>query len=113
MHNRCPKCGEFILYCDKVIEKYCNDEFSKKKDKSRLPCKNCKDLKEGECPYSIYYGKVYNVQEKSNMDDRHYHAKCVLNDKYKYRNRFIDIKDERKDFFAQVPHIVGIERLKE
>lgn len=119
MHNRCPKCGENILYCDIIIEEYVNGTLWKKlDDEGRYRCINCPNFNDGKCLFSNYYGKYkgdcfYGEQKKD--DDKkalHYHANCVLDGKYKYNRQDRNIKEKhKKDFFAQYPKIEGIENI--
>ncbi len=122
MHNRCPKCGQNILYCDMVIDKYINgtleDELTERNGQKRIFCNECRMFDNGNCKFSNYYGRVdgvnFNGQPLQSMNDRHYHAKCVIGATYSYRRRPIDIfQHHTVDFFAQVPAIEGIETLTE
>lgn len=111
MHNRCPVCGEFILYCDRFIEKYSNGC-----NVINLKCEECPDFDNGNCSYSTYYGKYsgynYNGEKIDGNKCMHYHTKCVKDGYYSYRNRQKNILEEhRQDFYAQVPVIQGIESI--
>lgn len=116
LHNRCPKCGEFILYCDPVIEAYSRGTLDDKldSDSGRYLCHNCPDFNNGNCKYSNYYGKrngkTFNGSEIDG-GSRHYHARCVLKDHYEYRSRKKPIIDHNDEFFAQIPKIQGLENL--
>lgn len=111
MHNRCPVCGEFILYCDKFI-----DEYSEECTCRKLKCSECQNFDNGECPYSTYYGKYsgHNFNGK-NIDENkfmHYHTKCVKGGHYSYRNQQKNILEEHwNDFYAQIPVIQGIDSI--
>lgn len=107
MHNRCPVCGEFILYCDRFIENYSNG------CNVALKCEQCPDFDNGNCLYSTYYGKYsgynYNGEKIDEKKCMHYHTKCVKDGYYSYRNRQKNILEEhRQDFYAQFPVIQGI-----
>lgn len=116
LHNRCPKCGEFILYCDPVIEAYSNGTLNDKldSDSGRFLCLNCPNFEGGNCKYSNYYGKRYGKTfngDEIESGNRHYHSKCVLNGYYKLRHRKKPIIDHKDEFFAQIPKIQGLENL--
>lgn len=119
MHNRCPKCGENILYCDKVIKAYSNNTLDAKLDRisGKILCYTCPNFDSGQCKYSNYYGRYkgdyfYGPQPKDeDKKNRHYHAKCVLDDYYLYRNKKKPIIDHKNEFFAQIPEIEGIVNL--
>jgi len=122
MHNRCPKCGENILYCDVVIENYSNgtleDKISERNGIKRLFCSNCTNFNNGKCKFSNYYGWVegnnFNGQPLDSKSNRHYHTKCVMDSTYKYRKDDVKILDNHiNDFFAQLPEIDGIDNLKD
>jgi hypothetical protein len=110
MHNRCPKCGEIILYCDKVIESFSEGTLT-----SKLICKDCQNFDNGNCIFSNYYGKWKGTEfngNSSEQKERHYHAKCVKDDTYDYRQQSVRINDKHlEEFFAQIPQIQGLENL--
>ncbi len=116
MHNRCPKCGEIILYCDPIIEKYSNDTLKDHlNDKGKYICFDCPKFDEGNCKFSNYYGKWNGTEfngRESKKEPRHYHAKCVKDETYTYiRNPRNIFEHHKKDFFAQIPQIQGLESL--
>jgi hypothetical protein len=120
MHNRCPKCGENILYCDEVIENFSkgtlNNLVSMRNGTSRVYCSECPNFNNGNCKFSNYYGWVegvnFNQQPLEGKASRHYHVSCVKDDIYMYRNTERNIlENHREDFFAQIPEIDGIENL--
>ncbi|HBG64403.1 MAG: hypothetical protein A2Y06_03245 [Omnitrophica WOR_2 bacterium GWA2_37_7] len=119
MHNRCPKCGENILYCDIIIEKYANGTLWESLNKEgRYICFECPEFDNEQCVFSNYYGRYegpcfYGKQKEGDGKKYlHYHAKCVLNEKYKYRREYKKIKETHKqEFFAQYPMIEGIENI--
>ena len=89
MHNRCPKCGENIIYCDPVIEAYSNGTLKQEVEirGGKFLCNECPNLNGGECRFSNYYGKIIAMRfngERCPSENRHYHASCVLNDHYTY-----------------------------
>lgn len=117
MHNRCPKCGKNILYCDVIINEYANGTLWSKLDKNgKYSCEDCPKFNNGKCPFSNYYGRYkgrsfYGEQEKGN-DKKwlHYHTSCVFNKYYEYIRKRRKIRNyHQKDFFAQYPQIEGIE----
>ena len=117
MHNRCPKCGENILYCDPVIEAYSNGTLNKELDKNgKYLCSNCELFNEGRCHFSNYYGRVNGTTFNGNVleakKNRHYHTNCVKDDTYTYNRQKRSIyKDNVNQFFAQIPEIEGLENL--
>lgn len=117
MHNRCPKCGENILYCDPVIEAYSNGTLEAEVENrgGKFYCHDCPEFKEGQCMFSNYYGKaiVTSFKDEPCPDDkRHYHANCVRNYYYIYNRSRRPISNYHlQDFFAQIPEIDGIQTL--
>jgi len=116
LHNRCPKCGEFILYCDPVIEAYSNNSLNQRLDRitNKFLCQGCPNFNNGNCTFSNYYGLRNGMTFNGNVDGadhRHYHASCVLNEHYNYRGREIPIASRSNEFFAQVPKIQGLENI--
>lgn len=117
MHNRCPKCGENILYCDPVIEAYSNGRLEEeiKNKGGKFYCNGCPNFNNGQCRFSNYYGVAITTRfngEPCPTQDRHYHTNCVLNDYYThYRKKVIINEKHMNDFFAQIPEIDGIETL--
>lgn len=118
MHNRCPICGENILYCDPVIYAYSNgilqDEV--KRCGGKFTCHLCALFDNGNCPFSNYYGRAdgtsFSQRALDGIKERHYHTKCVRNLTYKYRRKQIEILEtHRNNFFGQIPEIEGIEGL--
>lgn len=116
MHNRCPKCGENILYCDSVIKKYADGTLWGELDsEGRYRCgSNCPNFNGRVCIFANYYGKYkgpcFYGQQKAGDDrkDVHYHATCVMNGVYTYRNRDRSIQEYHHDeFFCQIPEIEG------
>lgn len=117
MHNRCPKCGENILYCDVVIDLFSKDTLnSRLDDEGKLRCVDCPSFNNGDCSFSNYYGRINGTSFYGKTlpptDYRHYHTKCVKNDTYTFNRiqkpifkNYVDI------FFAQIPEIEGIENL--
>lgn len=120
MHNRCPICGENILYCDIVINNYANNTLeeiiSVRNRKKRVYCYGCKLFNDGKCKFSNYYGRVkgtnFNNKPLKSKSKRHYHTCCVIGESYLYRHTEVLIAEKHKgDFFAQIPEIDGIENL--
>ncbi len=114
MHNRCPKCGENILYCDPVIEAYSNGTLNDKlNENGKYTYKGCEHFNEGQCKFSNYYGRVNGTSFNGNTLDvnknRHYHVNCVSSDTYTFRRQENSIYEDHIDkFFAQIPEIEGI-----
>lgn len=115
MHNRCPCCGEIILYCDPVIEAYSNNTLNGSLNNSgKYLCFGCPNFDDGNCIFSNYYGKWEGIEfnnVRSEQKMRHYHANCVKEDTYKYRRNDKNIIDHISEFFAQIPQIQGLENL--
>lgn len=116
MHNRCPKCGEIILYCDPVIHAYSNGTLEDELDEEsgKFLCDECPNFDDGNCSFSNYYGKWKGTEFNERVSEqkmRHYHAKCVKDDTYDFRRRDKNISDHAENFFAQLPQIQGLENL--
>jgi len=120
MHNRCPKCGKNILYCDTVIQKYADGSLWKSLDSNgRFRCgKDCPNFNEGMCPFANYYGKYKgrcfygNQNLGADKKEMHYHLACVMDGVYEYKRSERNIWEYHKnDFFAQIPQIEGLENL--
>jgi hypothetical protein len=118
MHNRCPKCGENILYCDAVISAYANGTLEQELQTrgGKFYCKDCPKFNNGRCKFSNYYGrasgKSFNKSFLVSDKDRHYHASCVTGSSYLFRGKKRSILASHIDeFFAQNPEIQGIESL--
>ncbi len=118
MHNRCPVCGENVLYCDPVIYAYSNNTLHAevKRCGGKFTCNLCALFDNGNCSFSNYYGRAEGISFTSKpleaKKDRHYHTKCVKDLSYKYYNRQLNILEtHRNDFFGQIPEIEGIEGL--
>lgn len=119
MHNRCPKCGENILYCDPVIEAYSSGRLNEELDENgRFSCNDCPHFNDGDCKFSNYYGKVegigFNGKDLEGKKYRHYHANCVKDDTYQYYGNPRSIfENHSTEFFAQIPEIDGIENVED
>lgn len=118
MHNRCPKCGENILYCDLVIEAYSNGTLEQDVANrgGKFLCTECPNFNNGRCKFCNYYGWVEGIAFNRNpleaKKSRHYHSSCVRDDSYTYRNNEVSIIEKHlNNFFAQIPEIDGIGNL--
>lgn len=117
MHNRCPKCGENILYCDPVIEAYSNGILEQEIENrgGKFFCRDCPNTDDGRCRFENYYGSVVATRfngESCLTEGRHYHTSCVLEDYYTYYHEERVIGEHHtNDFFAQLPEIDGINNL--
>jgi hypothetical protein len=116
MHNRCPKCGGIILYCDFVINAYSNGTLSEQLDENsgRYLCNGCPSFDSGNCKFSNYYGSWKGIEFNGKVSEQkslHYHASCVKDGTYDHRSSEIKISDHSNDFFAQLPQIQGLENL--
>jgi len=65
---RCPKCDEWILYCDALIEAYSQDNIEKVNEKLVDINSRCPDFP--DCLAAIYYGDLGDGK-------LHYHCTCV------------------------------------
>jgi hypothetical protein len=120
MHNRCPKCGENLLYCDTVIKKYADRSLWSSLDANgRFKCgEECPNFNGTVCTFANYYGKFkgrcfYGDQKPGDdRKDMHYHATCVLDGVYDFRGQERRISEHHiGDFFCQIPRIEGVESL--
>lgn len=66
---RCPKCQQWITYCNQVIESYSRGISSP----NPLACSECKYFDGGKCPDIIFFGEVPEVES----GERRYHLRCV------------------------------------
>lgn len=117
MHNRCPKCGHNILYCDMVINAYTDGTLNERIEAGggKFLCRDCPNFNNGHCTFSNYYGLVEGeafTGEALEKANRHYHTACIKDHHYIYRRNDVTIlATHLNDFFAQVPEIAGIENL--
>ncbi|MCR4263402.1 MAG: hypothetical protein NUV98_01625 [Candidatus Roizmanbacteria bacterium] len=119
MHNRCPKCGENILYCDTVIQKYSDGSLWRDLNpEGRFICnRTCQNFNGRFCTFANYYGKYRgncfygNQKPGDERKDMHYHAKCVVDDSYDFRGRPRNISEHIAEFFSQIPVIEGIDNI--
>ena len=120
MHNRCPKCGENILYCDVAINHYAEgtleEVISERKGVEKIYCNECPFFNDGNCKFSNYYGRVNGFdfigRPLESKKDRHYHTSCVKDDEYTFIKSSRNIFEyHEEDFFAQLPEIDGIANL--
>lgn len=116
MHNRCPKCGENILYCNPVIEAYSKGSLKDRLDGSysRFLCNECPHFADGNCRFSNYYGKWKGTEfhgAESKQKPRHYHARCVKDGCFDFRKGEVKIVTMANEFFAQIPEIDGLENI--
>lgn len=116
MHNRCPKCGEMILYCEPMISDFVEKTIDQKIDpiSKKYLCNACPKFNDGKCKFSNYYGSASindftgKPLKKGNY---HFHASCVLSDTFPYYNNPKQISSLSNQFFAQIPEIQGLESL--
>lgn len=124
--NRCPICGENILYCDVVIDFYASNELENKindqnkeigRGRKRIKsysCLNCENFKNGKCIFSNYYGIVKGkdfIDRSLSKKSRHYHTKCVVQRIKQSNKKKNFLNDNLSNFFAQIPKIIGLENL--
>jgi hypothetical protein len=116
MHNRCPKCGGMILYCEPVIDFFVDGTLHQKLGQScgKFLCKSCLQFNSGNCVFSNYYGYA-NINDFTGkplkQGNYHFHAACVLGDSFLYYNKPKPISSLLDTFFAQIPEIQGLESL--
>lgn len=102
---RCPICGKWILFCDKVIEDYSNlndpmlyiyDDLRCAHDCNKF---SYKEVLAGKCPYIKYRGKIDKTrkpkQEIKFDSDYHYHYSCIIQTKDKTALEEIKRQKER------------------
>ncbi|NWK06705.1 hypothetical protein HX827_05185 [Marine Group I thaumarchaeote] len=110
---RCPLCGEFILFCPKVIEDCCDIEENPllriKKEVRCIPeCNIYKpyEIINGKCPYTQYQGSLEkSTTNKSkisgDVSKYHYHYSCVKKAEKQAQEK---IKKEYADINAKKPN---------
>lgn len=114
MHNRCPKCGKIILYCEPVIEAFADGTLNQKLTSGKFICNTCPQFNNGKCQFSNYYGYATingYAGKPLKKGNYHFHASCVLGDTYPYRNKPKPINSLKNTFFAQIPEIQGLDSL--
>lgn len=95
---RCPKCKQWITYCDQVIETYAQGISTP----NPLVCSECKYFKGGKCPDIIFFGKVPEVINAR----RRYHYRCVAKEKSVKRLAAEDkLNDHLRAWFPTVSKI--------
>lgn len=102
---RCPICGKWILFCDKVIEEYSDLEDPLFHIYDDLRCAHdCEiysyeQVISGECPYIKYRGKIdRNTNPKQEIkfaSDYHYHYSCILKTNDSIAKQEIDRQKQR------------------
>ena len=110
MHNRCPKCGENILYCDVIIQRYSDGTlFENLNDDSLYRCFSCNYFNNGQCQYSVYYGcyegNSFYGKPINSKKPLHYHLKCVRDGEYSYYR-------EKKKSWKVIKMIFSLSTLK-
>ena len=92
---RCPECRRWILFCDNIIDKFCNLKY--RITSQKITCSKCNEV--------VYYGRL----EKGGQA-LHYHLKCV--EKYPYVTALLKKKEQRKrHLVAYFPYARGLEKL--
>jgi len=92
---RCPKCNKWILYCDNIIDKFC--DFSDKIESEKIQCEGCNE--------EIYFGRLGSGER-----EYHYHLRCVHD--LPYVKEVLAKPDQRsKRLIAYFPYVQGLERL--
>jgi len=92
---RCCVCKRWILFCDAVIEKFC--DISQPLGSDRIHCEGCNE--------EIYHGRL-----RPGDNEYHYHLRCVQNNDY-VQNILVDPEQRQKRLIAYFPHLQGLERL--
>lgn len=67
---RCPKCQQWITYCDRIIETYSRGISTLEP----VSCLQCESFAEGSCQNIIFFGEVAEIARGK----RRYHYRCVL-----------------------------------
>jgi len=92
---RCYECRRWILYCDNIIDKFC--DLAHKIESDQITCDSCNQV--------VYYGRL-----KKGDDEYHYHLECAQ--RYRYvRELLEDEKQSRKRLVAYFPSVGGLERV--
>jgi len=92
---RCKVCNKWILFCDNIIDNFCNLKY--KIDSSWISCDSCNQV--------VYFGRL----EKGG-DEYHYHFDCVKKEQY-VKEKLADKDQREKRLIAYFPHVEGLERL--
>jgi len=105
---RCDKCGRWIIYCERVIEKYSEEGVPKNHDHI-LHCVNCSYFDKGKCPDIICY--VNGVNRYGDEREARYHFRCLSP---KERDEVLQDKDLRSEkLVAYFPLVEGLEDFPE
>ena len=127
---RCPICGEWILFCQKVISDCCDIENNpllriNKEIRCAHECNifSYDDVLDGKCPYIQYHGEVSKTTaQKSKQKIKfkspyHYHYSCIkkINDKTAIEKikKQHDTKSKKITVLkADYPYVSGISNLE-
>lgn len=99
---RCEHCKEWLLFCDKVIERTAQGETSEV-----FSCVDCPNFDEGRCPHIIYYG-----QPQKSAKRFRYHYQHFIEDEYVQKISLSTLDKKRAKLIHYFPYIQGLERLK-
>jgi len=105
---RCDCCGRWIIYCERVIEKY-SEEGIPENHNHVLQCIDCPYFNEGNCPDIIYYGEKTN--RYSEQRQARYHFRCLSGEE---RTRILGNDGEtRNSLVAYFPLVDGLQEFPE
>jgi hypothetical protein len=94
---RCKECKRWILFCDNIIDKFCDLSYQIKSQ--QIACDSCNSV--------VYYGRL-----EKGWDEYHYHLTCA--EKYQYvKDLLQDEKNRKKRLVAYFPWVQGLETLME
>ena len=105
---RCDGCGRWIIYCERVIEKYSEEDIPKNYDHV-LHCVDCPYFDEGSCPDIICQtnkANRYGYERRAR-----YHFKCLTQDERETILRDEELK--RENLVAYLPLVEGLENFPE
>jgi len=105
---RCDGCGRWIIYCERVIEKYSEDGIPENHEHI-LHCIDCPYFHDGGCPDIIYYGERMN--RYGGERSARYHFRCLSLEERSQILRNIEL--ERESLVAYFPLVDGLEEFPE
>lgn len=113
--DRCPICKRWIMFCQPVIDTYCDLEYEIKKAEVR--CLNeCSKYSEeqilqGACPYTKYRRMQTKRFHHKYTDGLHYHYRCVLQNLDDTEATFIKESRDEVALKTHYPDYAGLSSL--
>ena len=101
---RCDTCGEWITYCDSVIERTAQGDF----DSESMSALECPQFGEHPCEHTVYYGRL-----EPGGNARRHHYSHVLENEYVQRRALRTEDDRGKKLLHYFPYVKGLERIQE